>query len=78
MQANKTVLTAAMCGLLAWGLRAAAVSAVSGAVSVDTRFQADALATTDQACDTRGYTVDWSDEMPVDTRIPQGTMLLLK
>jgi len=78
MQAKKVMLTVAAVGMLAWGLRAAAVSAVSGTISVDTRCQADALTTTDQACDTRGYTVDWSDEMPVDTRIPQGTLLFLK
>jgi hypothetical protein len=78
MQAKKVMLTVAAVGMLAWGLRAAAVTAVSGPVSVDARCQAEALAPTDQACDTRGYTVDWSGERPVDTRIPQGTLFFLK
>lgn len=78
MHAKKTVLTVAVCGLLAWGLRAAAVSGVSGTVGVDTRFQANSLTAADQACDTRSVAVAGSPAVSVDTRTPLGTMILLK
>ena len=77
MQAKKTVLTvAAVCMLLAWGVRAAAVTGVSGIVSVDTRSQAQALTAEAQACDTRSVTADESPAVKVDTRTPLGTMIV--
>lgn len=61
----------------AMGVRAA-VSGVSGTVSVDTRFQANSLTTADQACDTRSVTLDWSQAVKVDTRTPLGTMIIVR
>jgi hypothetical protein len=79
MMKNMRVMVPVAAGVLGgWMAHAAAVSGVSGTIGVDTRCKADGVAAADENLDTRGYTADRSEEVAVDTRIPQGTMFILR
>lgn len=78
MKKRQVATAAAIIVLGAWIARTAVVSGVSDELSVDTRSKTEALAAVDKPCDTRSFTEGWSESITLNTRVPAGTLILLR